>query len=222
MASETMIIIREARGFFVNAFEPRETLSGDMKYSICGAVPKSNKAELKRVQAAVLAAKQAGVKKGLWKKNELKSVKSPLRDGDKEKPNNPEYHGMIFFNAYNAGDRHIPDVYEAIIGTDGKVRAVPLVKGKDNSKIYSGAWYKIDVTFYPTATGGRKQVAVSFNNLMKVRDDENLEGVRSGADAFNEEVDVVEEEVANDFGDEPDPAADDEGDIEYGEEDELI
>jgi hypothetical protein len=111
------MITAEVRFSYLNAFEPKETPSGDMKYSASILVPKENEMAVNEVKAAINAAVQKGIDGNKFSVAQTKSpkFKNPLRDGDAEfeaGDRGPEYKGHYFLNSSSKNKPGIvgPDV----------------------------------------------------------------------------------------------------------------
>lgn len=158
---------------YLNAFEPKETPSGDMKYSASILIPKEDELSVKEVRAAINAAVQKGIDNNKFSKAHVNSLRIPLRDGDAEfeaGDRGPEYKGHFFLNA---SSKNKP----GIVGPDAK----PMF---DPDDFYSGCYGRADINFFPYNQAGNKGVGVGLNNLMKIRDGERLDGRQKAEDAF--------------------------------------
>jgi hypothetical protein len=171
----TSVVTDEGRFFFVTINEPRAAPnSTKLKYSIQFAFPKSNKALKKRLDVAIQAAKEVGKTsaKAKWNGVIPPVLKLPIRDGDMEKPDRPEYAGMWFMSC-NSDNKPKP--------VDANLQ--PIMNATD---IYSGCYGRLDVNFYPFG-GANKGIAVGLNNVQKLRDGEPLSGGSSAEAAFGGE-----------------------------------
>ncbi|MDQ7790451.1 MAG: DUF2815 family protein, partial [Clostridia bacterium] len=110
---------------YVNVFEPRAMSDDqDKKYSICVLIPKSDVATLRKIKAAVDAAKAAGA--SMWGGKIPGNLKLPLRDGDVDRPDQPEYAGHYFLNA---NSKQKPGIVDKNVN--------PIL---DQSEVYSGCY----------------------------------------------------------------------------------
>ena len=101
--SDTNVRIGEVRFFYVNVFAPRTNPDGDSsKYGVCVAWPKTDAQTTKLVTEAVEAAKQNGKTKK-WGGKIPANVKSPVRDGDIDREDDPNFAGTWFINC-NCGN----------------------------------------------------------------------------------------------------------------------
>lgn len=169
----TSVRLGEVRFSYANVFAVRKNEDGsDGKYSVCLLIPKTDVQAKKLIDAAVEAAKQAGIpSKWGGKMPSAAKLHLPLRDGDAENPDDPIYEGMWFMNASSTqkpGVRVLENgaMHEAL----------------DSDDFYSGCWGAVVVNFFPYNVSGNVGVAAGLNNLIKTRDDERFGGGRS-ADA---------------------------------------
>lgn len=91
--SETSLRLGEARFCYAHVFSPRKNDDGsDDKYGVQVLIPKSDTQAKAFIDAAVEAAKQAGVSK-CWsgKLPPASKLALPLRDGDEEYPDDSTY-----------------------------------------------------------------------------------------------------------------------------------
>ena len=151
----------------------------DPKYSVCLLIPKSDKATLKKINAAIEAAKQAGA--SLWGGKVPNNLKTPLRDGDDERPDQPEYENCYFINA---SSKTAPGVVDKDVQ--------PIL---DSTEIYSGCYARASVNFYPFSKAGNKGIACGLNNVQKIADGDYLGGRSRAEDDF----DAIEDDDDEDF-----------------------
>jgi len=180
---DTKVVTGKVRFSYVHVFEPYAyNTKAVPKYSVCLLIPKSDKDTLRKIKAAVDAAKELG-KSGKWGGKIPANLKTPLRDGDVERPDQEEYAGMYFLNARS--DR-APGV------VDEKLNPI-----LDTTEVYSGCYGRASVNFYPSNTNGNLCVAVGLNNLQKLEDGDYLGGRTRPEDdfeAYGTDTDDGEEE----------------------------
>lgn len=153
---------------YAHVWEPKAAKQGqEPKYSCALLIPKTDTSTLSMVTAAIAEAKQLGVTNGTYKgKNtEVPTFKGCLRDGDLEKPDNPEYHGCYFINANNKSP-------VGVIGPDAK-RISDLAR----PSFYSGCYGNFSVNFFPFNFDGSIGVGAGLNAVQKVSDGEQLAGM---------------------------------------------
>ena len=86
-------------------WDPKSINGGAPKYSVSLIIPKSDTATVEKIKAAIQAAYEEGESKlkGNGKTVPALSVlKTPLRDGDLERPDDEAYKGCYFINANSA------------------------------------------------------------------------------------------------------------------------
>ena len=101
------------RWSYANVWEPKSINGGTPKYSVSLIIPKSDTKTVAKIEAAIEAAYREGESK--LKGNgkfvpALSVLKTPLRDGDLERSDDPTYAGSYFVNA-NATSA--PDIVDA-------------------------------------------------------------------------------------------------------------
>lgn len=173
----TKVITGKVRLSFVKVFEPEADDSDILWYSCMILIPKEDKETLKKIKAAVDAAKEQG--KGKWNGKIPSNLKLPLRDGDADRPDDEACEGMYFINAKS---RTKPGIAKPIgKGSDGKTKLQEIT---DSTEVYSGCYAKVSINFYAYDTKGNRGVAVGLNNIVKVQDGEYLGGRASVQDDF--------------------------------------
>lgn len=179
MENTTKVVTGKVRFTFVNIFEPKAMNEGDQpKYSVCILIPKSDTATIEKINKAVECAKQAGKAKLADKSGKIPaSVKSPLRDGDVEREDDPSFEGCYFINAKSS-------YKPGVVGRD-------LQDILDRDEVYSGCYGRVSLNFYAYAMSGSKGVAAGLNNLQKLEDGERLAGAASAASDFAEDMDEL-------------------------------
>ena len=164
------------RWSYVNAWEPKSINGGAPKYSVSLIIPKSDTKTLEKIRAAIQAAYEEGQSK--LKGNgrsvpALSALKTPLRDGDTERPDDEAYANSYFVNA-NSGTA------PGIVDADRN----PIL---ERSEVYSGVYGRASINFYAFNSNGNKGIACGLNNLQKIRDGEPLGGKSRAEDDFAEE-----------------------------------
>lgn len=171
MATETVqstkVVTGLVRFSYAHVHEPVAIEEGqDKKYSVSLIIPKSDKATIKKIKDAIEAAKEAG--KAKFGGKIPPNLKTPLRDGDADRPDDENYANAYFINA-NAKTK--PGLVDKDLN--------PIMS---QDEFYSGCYGRASVTFYPFNTSGNKGIACGLNNLMKMKDGEPLGG-RASAEA---------------------------------------
>ena len=163
----------DTRWSYANVWDPKSINGGTPKYSVSLIIPKSDKVTIQKIKAAIQAAYEEGESKlkGNGKSvPSLSVIKTPLRDGDLERPDDEAYKNAYFVNANSATAPGIVDAdRQQII---------------DRSEVYSGVYGRASITFYAFNSSGNKGIACGLNNLQKIRDGEPLGGKSSAESDF--------------------------------------
>ena len=163
------------RWSYCNVWEPKATYNGKLKYSVSLIIPKSDTKTIAKINAAVQAAYEEG--QGKLKGNgksvpALSVLKTPLRDGDLERPDDEAYANSFFLNANSSNQPGIVDANRD-----------PII---ERSEVYSGVYGRASINFYAFNTNGNKGIACGLNNLQKISDGEPLGGMTRAADDFDD------------------------------------
>lgn len=171
---------------------------GETTYDIQIIIPKSQREDIRAILRAI---KEVGEAKwgAKWKQ-----VRTPLRDGDKEKDEltedgstkgdkYPERLGCYFLNARSTKPVGVYDRSRNII--------------TDQNEIYGGARGKIAVTFYAYSSNGNHGVGAGLNGVQKIGDGEPFGGgrptVESMFDLLEDDEDLdLDVDTEEDFEDE--------------------
>lgn len=155
----TRVITGEVRLSYANLFEAKSIQGSKPKYSVSLIIPKSDKATLAKIEAAIDAAIEAGTAKFGGKRPNKAALKLPLRDGDTER-DDEAYANSMFVNANSTTPPQVVDESLA-----------PIL---DRSQVYSGCYGRASITFYAFNTNGNKGIACGLGNVQKLRDGEPL------------------------------------------------
>ncbi|MGK9252392.1 DUF2815 family protein [Paenibacillus humicus] len=169
--SDTKVITGKVRLSYTHLFNPTAIEAGqEPKYSTAILIPKSDKETLKKIQAAINAAIEAG--KSKFGGKIPANLKKPLRDGDEERPDDEAYQGHYFLNASAKQKPGIIDKYKNEI--------------TDSTEVYSGCYARVSLNFYAFNTAGNKGVAAGLNNVQKIAEGDYLGGRSRAEDDFDE------------------------------------
>lgn len=170
----TKIVTGKVRFCYANVFEPTAMNDGDTpKYNICILIPKSDEKTVNAIKKAIEAAKQAGKAKIADKSGKIPStLKTPLRDGDEERGDDPTFENMFFINANTTRKPTIVD------------KDLNPIMSKD--EFYSGCYGRASINFYAYNVSS-KGIAAGLNNLQKLEDGEMLAGGSSAEEDFGGE-----------------------------------
>ena len=160
---------------YANVWDPKVPLNGGKpKYSVSLIVPKSDIKTINAIKEAIQAAFEEGESKlkGTGKvAPALDTIKTPLRDGDKERPGDPAYANSYFINANS-------DTAPGIVDANCN----PIL---DRSECYSGVYGRASINLYAYNSNGNRGIAAGLNNLQVLRKGESLGGKSSAEDDFS-------------------------------------
>lgn len=168
----TKVITGKVRFSYCHVWEPDAMEGQEPRYSTAILIQKSDKTTLKKIDEAIKEALELGKTK-FGGKNPTK-YKHPLMDGDEEKPDSPEYEGMMFLNAKS---KEKPGIVDQDLN--------PIL---DKSEFYSGCYGRASITFYAFDTNGNKGIACALNNLQKLEDGERFDGRASAEEDFADDL----------------------------------
>jgi hypothetical protein len=151
---------------------------GKPKFSVSLIIPKSDTVTVGKIKAAIEEAYRDGQSK--LKGNAktvpaLSTLRTPLRDGDLERPDDPAYANAYFVNANSTTAPGVVDANRNEI--------------LDKSEVYSGCYGRASISFYAFNANGNKGIACGLNNLQKIKDGEPLGGRASAESDFATEED---------------------------------
>ncbi len=169
------------RWSYANVWQAKSINGGTPKYSVSLIIPKSDTVTVNKIEAAIQAAYEEGESK--LKGNgrtvpPLSALKTPLRDGDLERPDDEAYKDAYFVNANSS-------TAPGIVDADRQ----PII---DTSEVYSGVYGRASINFYAFNSNGNKGIACGLNNLQKIKDGEPLGGKTRAEDDFAEDDDFLD------------------------------
>ena len=167
----------DTRWSYANVWEAKSINGGTPKFSVSLIIPKSDTRTIAKIKAAIEAAYREGEAK--LKGNgktvpPLSAIKTPLRDGDSERPDDPAYANSYFINANSS-------TAPGIVDADRQ----PIL---ERSEVYSGVYGRASINFYAFNSNGNRGIACGLNNLQKIRDGEPLGGKSRAEDDFATEI----------------------------------
>ena len=168
----------ETRWSYANVWDAKSINGGAPKFSVSLIIPKTDVKTVEKIKAAIQAAYEEGQSKlkGNGKSvPPLSAIKTPLRDGDMERPDDPAYAGCYFINANSANAPGIVDADRQ-----------PIL---DRSEVYSGVYGRASISLYAFNSNGNRGIACGLNNLQKIRDGKPLGGKARAEDDFATEED---------------------------------
>jgi hypothetical protein len=161
------------RWSYANVWEPKAMEGGKPKFSVSLIIPKSDTVTVGKIQAAIDEAYREGqskLKGNAKSVPALSTLRTPLRDGDLERPDDPAYANAYFVNANSATAPGVVDANRNEI--------------MDKSEVYSGCYGRASINFYAFNANGNRGIACGLNNLQKIRDGEPLGGRASAESDF--------------------------------------
>lgn len=161
-------VIIPCRFSYLNCFEPQSINGSDPKYSVSAIIDKNDKETIKKIQAAIEVAKKESIAK--WGGKIPANLKTPLRDGDVDRPDDEAYAGSYFLNA---NSKQAPQV------VDKNVQ--PII---DQSEVYSGCYGRISVTFYGYNSNGNRGIAAGLGNIQLLKSGTPLGSRTNASDDF--------------------------------------
>ena len=169
ISNNTQVITGKVRFSYANVWEPKSINGGDEKYSVSLIIPKNDTKTINDIKKAIEVAKQDG--KAKFGGRIPANLKTPLRDGDIDRPDDEAYKDSYFINA-NSKDK--PQI------VDKNVKPI-----LDQSEVYSGCYGRASITFYAFNSNGNKGIACGLGNLQKLAEGDALSGRSKAEDEFS-------------------------------------
>ena len=166
----------KTRWSYANVWQAKSINGGAPKFSVSLIIPKSDTKTVTTVKNAIQAAYEEGQSKLKGNSKSvpaLTAIKTPLRDGDAERPDDEAYKDSYFINANSAT---APGIVDAARN--------PII---EHSEVYSGVYGRASINFYAFNSNGSKGIACGLNNLQKISDGEPLGGKTRAEDDFADE-----------------------------------
>lgn len=178
-------IVVSGRQSFFNGWDPTAFEAGDpLKFNTSILWDKSDKATTKLVTDAFNAAVADG-KTRLWGGKTFGDIDKVIHDGDKKRPDDPNYKGKLYITAKSNADKP-PRIVKKVNGS--------LETITDRSEMYSGAFGHNSVTFYPH---DKKGIAIWWNSTLKWKNGERLSGGSENVEATYGDGFETEENESN-------------------------
>lgn len=149
----------DTRWSYANVWEPKSINGGTPKFSVSLIIPKSDTKTVAKIEAAIEAAYREGESKlkGNGKSVPALSVlKTPLRDGDLERPDDPAYAGSYFVNA---------NATSAPVIVDADCNPI-LTRSEVYSGVYQRSIINIDSTLILKMTSRIDEYILSHMNIL--------------------------------------------------------
>ena len=159
---------------YLNVNEAKTPMGdGTPKFSVSLIIPKSDTVTIAKIRAAIEAAYEEGQSKLKGSSKfipALEDIKTPLRDGDKDRKGDEAYKNAYFVNANSTTK---PGVVDA--------ERNPIL---DSSELYSGIIGRASINFYAYNSNGNRGIACGLNNIQKLADGTPLGGHSRAEDDF--------------------------------------
>lgn len=152
------VVTGKVRFNYVNLFEPRESEEGYApKYGICVLISKDDKDTINKINKAIEMVRENA---GEFYKSRDIYIKIPLRDGDEEKADMPEFKECYFLNATT---KYRPEVVDK-----------NCIRITNPEEVYSGCYGRTSLSFYPYENEDGPGIGCWLNNVQKLEDGEAL------------------------------------------------
>lgn len=164
----TKVITGKVRMSYANVFEPKSINGSEPKFSVSLIIPKEDKVTIEKINKAIEQAKKEGISKlgGKIPAN----LKTPLRDGDVDRPDDAAYANSYFINANSTIRPGIVDE-----------NLQPIINPQE---FYSGCYGRASLVFFAYNAQGNKGIACGLQNLQKLEEGQPLGGRARAEDDF--------------------------------------
>lgn len=171
---DTEVVVGPVRFAYAHVFEPHAAVEGaDKKYSVTLIIPKDNTALMAKVKAALEAACKVERARNNGKLSQ--KFRLPIKDGDKEYADKPE-----FANAYvlNTSSKNAPQILKP-----GASKGV-FITITDERELYSGCYGYASINFFEYNSPANKGVTAGLNHLLLTKKGDYLGGKVSAEATF--------------------------------------
>ncbi|MGL6106539.1 DUF2815 family protein [Romboutsia sp.] len=152
------VITGKVRINYPNLFIPKKVeYSDESRYSVCILIPKNDIETMEKINEAIFKSKEKGL--SVWG-DIPENIKTPLRDGDLEKPGNEAYQNHYFVNTTN---KYKPGIVNNLVK-----------EIKNPEEIYPGCYCRASIEFYPFYKNNQCGIGCSIKNLQKISDGESI------------------------------------------------
>ena len=159
---------------YLNVNEAKTPMGdGTPKFSVSLIIPKSDTVTIAKIRAAIEAAYEEGQSKLKGSSKfipALEDIKTPLRDGDKDRKGDEAYKNAYFVNANST-------TKPGVVDADRN----PIL---DSSELYSGIIGRASINFSAYNSNGNRGIACGLNNIQKLADGTPLGGHSRAEDDF--------------------------------------
>lgn len=175
MSNPQQVTTGKVRLSYTHLFSPyAHQQNQEAKYSTTVLVPKTDIATKQRIDAAINAAIEAGIK-DKWSGVRPPIIAIPVHDGDGARPSD----GMPFGQECKGHWVFTASSKQPIAVVDLNLN--PII---NQSEVYSGIYARVNVTFFPYNSNGKKGIGIGLGPVQKLEDGEPLGGGVSVEQAF--------------------------------------
>jgi len=153
-------IIVPCRMAFLNCWSPASHYGSEKYYSLTAIVSKEDVNAISTLTGAVEKLKLEALNE--WSGFSLDNIRSPIHDGDVEKPGNPIFQNALYINTKSKSAPQIVD-FECNTITEP-------------SEVYSGCFANVSMTLHSYNCGGVKGISAWLGNIQKISDGERIGG----------------------------------------------
>ena len=169
----TKVITGKCLLSYEHLFKAQEGIGGgDPKYSVSLVIPKNDKGTIEKIERAIAKATKEGVGRYGAKFGKGANFRTPLRDGDTDKPDDPSYKNSYFLNV---NSKTKPGVVDKDLN--------PIL---DPTEVYSGCYGRASIVAFPYSVNGSTGVSFALHNVQKLEDGEPLGGKARAEDDFSD------------------------------------
>lgn len=163
-------VVIPCRVSYVRINEPYVGKNGNEKYSLTCIIDKTDTETIDKINAAIQEAFAKGIATK-WNDSAPENAYIPLKDGDKERPEDAAYVGKLFLAASNSRkpdlvDRNVNDI-------------------EDRSRVYSGCYCNVVLDMYPFKSDALAGVAAELGAIQLVSEGEQLGARKSAKSKFS-------------------------------------
>lgn len=160
---------------YAHIWEPKAMEGQEAKYSASILIPKDDSETLEKIEKAIEAAKAKDA--GKWGGKIPPNLKTPLRDGDEERPEDPNYAGHYFLNA---SSKQRPAIVEPFM-VNGLLKPIT-----DETRVYSGCYARVSLNFFGYNASGNRGIGAGLGNIQFIKDGDRLGGGSRPESDFDE------------------------------------
>jgi len=178
--NKSRITVGPGRFSYTHVFKPYAGKNGDQepKYQVSFLISKKDKKTIAKVEAAIEEAKKKG-KTTKWNGKVPGKLDISFRDGDTERPDDPNYAGMMYITAKSSRKPTLFDRNQNEI--------------IDQDEFYSGCVGFLMCDFFPYS-GQQNGIAAGLQACVKTKDDEPFGAAKPTVDAVFADLDLDDDD----------------------------